>query len=89
MCWDTHTTQISLREQNPFTQVHLKLTLEDIGWYLHFHHMPKEQSECQLWQSKENINLAEFVLAACQRFVAAPISLSQNHKKMYCYYTSF
>lgn len=41
--------------------------------------MSKEQSECQLWQSNENINLTEFVLAVCQRFVAAPLTKPQEY----------
>lgn len=66
-----------------------KLSLEGAGWYLQLQHLLIEQSKRKLWQSNENINLAKFVLAACERFVAAPISLLQNHKKMYCYYTRF
>lgn len=77
-----------LGDQNPFMRAFwnaLKPSLEGIGSYLQLYNLLIEQPKCKRWQSNENINLAEFVLAACERFVAAPISLLRNHKKMYCY----
>jgi len=65
----------------------LKPLLEGVCNYLQLQHPLVEQSKHKVWQLNENVNLAKFVLAGGERFMSAPVSLLQNHKKMYCDYT--